>query len=87
MAGRVLTAAKAMGSPAWQTPQAVFKPIFVPWRPSYEPTRSFLNSESEYGQIGSWHDRKLVELTFVRITVRFIVHLFLAFEIAERKCG
>jgi hypothetical protein len=87
MAGRVLTAAKAIGSFAWQAPQAVFKVVFVPWRSSYEPIRSFLNDESEDGQIGSWRDRKLAELTFVGITVSFIAHLFLAFKIVERKCG
>jgi hypothetical protein len=86
MASRVLTAVKAIGSRAWQTPQTVFKVIFVPWQSSYEPIKSFLNDGSNKEQIGSWRDRKLAELTFVGVTVgfsRFTKHPFLAIKIVE----
>ncbi len=83
MAARVFTTVRAIGSFAWKAPQNIFRVIFVPWRSSYEPIKSFLNDESTEEQIGSWRDRKLAELTFVGITVRFIEHLFPAFEAFE----
>jgi hypothetical protein len=71
MAGGVLSSVKAIGSLAWRSFQTVFEVIFVPWRSSYEPIKSFLNDESKDVQTGSWRDRKLAELTFVGITVTF----------------
>jgi hypothetical protein len=86
MASQVLTAVKATGSRAWQTPQTLLKVIFIPWQSSYEPVKSFLNDGSNKEQIGSWRDRKLAELTFVGVTVgssHFTKHLFLAIKILE----
>lgn len=84
MAARVCNTARAIGSFAQEAPKDVFRVIFVPWRSSYGPIESFLNAESTEEQIGSWRDRKLAELTFVGITVRFMEHLFPAFEAVEK---
>jgi hypothetical protein len=73
MASQVLNLATAICRSTLETVITLFNVIFVPWRSSYEPIKSFLNDNgSKDVQTNSWRDRKLAELTFVGITVSFI---------------
>jgi hypothetical protein len=88
MAGQMLFLAISICRNTLETIVTLFKVIFVPWRSSYEPIKSFLNdNESKDDQTNSWRDRKLAELSFVGITVSFIEQLFLASENVDIYCG
>ncbi len=86
MAGRVLSFAITTGSVVLETVTSLFHVIFVPWRSSYEPIKSFLNVENDLKdvQTSSWRDRKLAELTFVGITVSLVEPLFPAVKNCRR---
>jgi len=73
MASQVLNLVTAICRSTLETVTTLFNVIFVPWRSSYEPIKSFLNDNgSKNVQTNSWRDRKLAELIFVGITVSFI---------------